>query len=500
MTKRTIAILAAVMITLFVGLLVVQGLYIKTTADMQKAQFDEAVKQALAQVSQSVEEQETLSFIDKKIFGKATNKPSGTDTSLIGSGLYSRKELDRMDVSTTRVRPHISLPIKNTTTSIQEASKAMQNRLRERYIKERAVLDEMLIRMLCEPYDKPISERLQFDQLNEILDRELDYRGVNSKHYVVVMSKKGEEVYNSHKEGEDETNEYYTQVLFPNDPDPQANYMKVYFPNRDTHTWQSVKLLIPSAVLTLLILAVFIITLIIITKQKKLSEMRNDFIHNMTHELKTPVSSISLASQMLNDESLTKSPAMLKHMSQVISEETKRLSQQIEKVLQISLLENGNTAMHLKEVDANEICMNVVQNFDLKVKDKGGTLEAEFDADDPFIKVDEVHFTNIVYNLLDNALKYSKKGNLRLKVRTWNEESRLCLMIEDNGIGIAREDQKHIFEKFYRVSTGNRHDVKGFGLGLAYVKKVVSDLNGNISVKSDVGKGTKFTITIPLND
>ena len=243
-------------------------------------------------------------------------------------------------------------------------------------------------------------------------------------------------------------------------------------------------------------MVIFILTLWILSRQKRLSEMRTDFMHNMTHELKTSVSSISLASQMLNDEAIGKSPAMLKHVSGIISDETKRLSQQIEKVLQMSLLENENSALKLKEVDINELCLNVASNFALKVEAKGGTIETELEADDPFVWVDEVHFTNIIYNLMDNALKYSTE-ELRLVVRTWNRQDQLFVSVQDNGIGISHDNLKHIFEKFYRVPTGSLHNVKGFGLGLAYVKKVVDDHKGQIKVESEIGKGTKFTISIP---
>lgn len=225
--------------------------------------------------------------------------------------------------------------------------------------------------------------------------------------------------------------------------------------------------------------------------------MRTDFMNNMTHELKTPVSSISLAAQMLNDKSLSNSPTMIQQLSGVIKDETKRLAQQIDKVLQISIFEKESAALKLKEMDVNELVLNVAANFAIKVEAKGGRIDTELDADDSLAMLDEVHFTNIIYNLMDNALKYSDKP-LILDLRTWNEKNKVFISIEDNGIGIKRSDLKRIFDKFYRVPTGNVHNVKGFGLGLAYVKKVVLDHKGKIEVESEFNKGTKFIISIPL--
>ena len=250
-------------------------------------------------------------------------------------------------------------------------------------------------------------------------------------------------------------------------------------------------------VFTTLLLFTFMLTIFILSRQKRLSEMRTDFMNNMTHELKTPVSSISLASQMLNDPSISKSASMVQQLSNVIKEETKRLSQLIDKVLQMSIFEKESTALKLKEMDINELILNIAGNFAIKVESKGGSIETDLRAEDPYACVDEVHFTNIIYNLMDNALKYSKEA-LILKVRTWDEKNKLVISIEDNGIGIKRNHLKRIFDKFYRIPTGSVHNVKGFGLGLAYVRKVVTDHKGTIRVESEPNIGTKFIISIPL--
>ena len=265
------------------------------------------------------------------------------------------------------------------------------------------------------------------------------------------------------------------------------------------YIFASVRFIIPAIIFTLVLLIIFIFTIYTIFRQKKLTEIKNDFINNMTHEFKTPISSISLAAQMLSDPAVAKSETMFKHISQVIVDETKRLRFQVEKVLQMSMFDRKAATFKRKELDANILVNDTVNTFRLKVESTGGTIDAHLDAEDAIVFVDELHFTNVLFNLLDNAVKYkSAERPLHLNVTTRNEGNRLVLSIEDNGIGIRREDLKKIFEKFYRVHTGNRHDVKGFGLGLAYVHNVIKALGGSIHAESEYGKGTKFLISIPL--
>ena len=243
----------------------------------------------------------------------------------------------------------------------------------------------------------------------------------------------------------------------------------------------------------------FIFTIYIIFRQKKLTEIKNDFINNMTHEFKTPISTISLAAQMLKDPAVGKSPAMFQHISGVINDETKRLRFQVEKVLQMSMFERQKATLKMKEVNANELIAGVVNTFTLKVEKYNGKITSSLDAENPDIFVDEMHFTNVIFNLLDNAVKYKKpEGELLLNIRTWNESGKLYISIQDNGIGIKKENLKKIFDKFYRVHTGNLHDVKGFGLGLAYVKKIIQDHKGVIRAESELNVGTKFIIVLPL--
>ena len=202
---------------------------------------------------------------------------------------------------------------------------------------------------------------------------------------------------------------------------------------------------------------------------------------------------------MLNDESVAKSPQMMKHLGGVINDESKRLRFLVEKVLQMSMFDRKTASFKKKELDLNELLENIASTFSLRVEHTGGKIYTEIEAVDSALYVDEVHFQNAITNLMDNAVKYRKPDQpLDLYIRTWNEKDRLCFSIRDTGLGIKKENVKKIFDKFYRVHTGNVHDVKGFGLGLAYVKKIINLHEGEIKCESELGKGTTFTISLPI--
>jgi two-component system, OmpR family, phosphate regulon sensor histidine kinase PhoR len=290
----------------------------------------------------------------------------------------------------------------------------------------------------------------------------------------------------------------YTSTLFPNDAFPTNTFLYVYFPEKQNFILRNMWLVfVSSALLILVIGSVFYSSVSTILMQKKLSEIKNDFINNMTHEFKTPISTISLATEVLKDDSVKKDSVKMNRYLNVIQDENKRLGTQVEKVLQMAQLDKGEVKLKLGIVNIHEVIEQVLQNLSVQIEQKNGIVNLELDAESPELEADEVHLTNIIYNLLDNANKYSPE-NSEITIQTENKDNTLIIKVLDKGIGMTKEQVSKIFEKFYRVPTGNLHDVKGFGLGLSYVKKMVESHNGEIHVESKIGEGSAFEIVLPI--
>ncbi len=253
-----------------------------------------------------------------------------------------------------------------------------------------------------------------------------------------------------------------------------------------------------SILFTVIIISAFALTVRTMFNQKKLSEIKSDFINNMTHELKTPLATISLAIDALTNEKVIHDSDKIRYYSGMIKDENKRMNKQVEKILQAARIEKQDIKLNLQKLDAHDLINKVANNLSLQIQEKNGTITLKLDADRHIIEADEVHFSNIIFNLLDNAIKYSK-NNLHIEVSTSNvSSSMLAIKIADNGIGMNRETQSRVFEKFYRAHTGNIHNVKGFGLGLSYVKATVEAHQGKVTVESTIGKGSTFTVLMPL--
>jgi two-component system phosphate regulon sensor histidine kinase PhoR len=260
---------------------------------------------------------------------------------------------------------------------------------------------------------------------------------------------------------------------------------------------QMVWMVIGAVIFTLIIFTAFFITIRALLNQKKLSEIKSDFINNMTHEFKTPLATISLAVDALKNEKVINDKVKMDYFSGIIKDENKRMNKQVETILQAALLDKQEIQLNVKLQHGNDLINSALNNIRLPLHEKNGVLELNLNAQNDFIMADEVHFTNIINNLLDNAVKYSK-DNLRLKLTTSNVNNLLRIKIEDNGIGMTKETLHRIFEKFYRAHTGNIHNVKGFGLGLSYVKSIVDAHKGKIKAESTPGKGSCFTLDFPL--
>jgi two-component system phosphate regulon sensor histidine kinase PhoR len=277
----------------------------------------------------------------------------------------------------------------------------------------------------------------------------------------------------------------------------QPKFLSVFFPDQNKYLLRTMWLLLTvSALFILVIIFSFSFTVSTIIRQKKVSEIKNDFINNMTHELKTPISTISLACQALKDPDIKNRVGIVDSYINVIADENKRLAMVVENVLRTAVMDKGELKLKIVDLNVNEVVDQVLQNMKLQLEQRGGSFITDLQADQPYVQADMVHLTNVVFNLVDNALKYTEKIPV-IKVGTRNEANGLVLFVEDNGIGISKENQRKIFDKLYRVPTGNIHNVKGFGLGLSYVKAIVDKHSGWITVKSELNKGSRFEIHIP---
>ncbi len=483
----------------FLALLLLQLNYIEEMAEMKREQFDESVNRALYQASRNMELNETLRYLERDVDEKEDQRElkQGDRMNDRGKKVYSSFQMKTI-VSKPSQTPKAMI-LRNDSNSITATKKSLQEIVRNRYVYQKSMLDEVVYNILYSASEKPLKERVNFKLLDQDLKAEMMNNGINIPYHFVVLTQDGREVYRCPDYIDDGVENSFSQVLFRNDPPNRRGVVRIHFPEMNSYIFSSVRFMIPSVIFTIVLLLTFVFTIVIIFRQKRYSEIKNDFINNMTHELKTPIASISLASQMMNDKSLTKSPQMIAHLGGVINDESKRLRFLVEKVLQMSMYDNKTAVLKKKYTDLNEMVENIAAAFTLRVEHTGGKVYTAIEAVDSTMYVDEMHFQNVIFNLLDNAVKYAKPNEpLNVFLKTWNTEHHLCLSVRDTGMGIKKENLKKIFEKFYRVHTGNVHDVKGFGLGLAYVKKMVDLHDGEIRVDSEYGKGTTFTIRLPI--
>ena len=451
----------------FMVLLYLQMQYARRMVAMRQEQFDESVFRSLDHASRNLERSETLDYLQELM------------------QLYG----DTLDSYNTPIMADVT----------QSGMREFQKRIRNAYVYEREVLEEVVLRVLYASSEKDFRERLDTDYLEQELEANLRFNGIDVPFHYRIFSSDGIELYRC-DDYDPKGEEYsYKQTLFRNDPTGKMGLVSVHFPDQNKFILGVADMVVLAMIFTLILFVAFLVTVYLIVRQKKVSELKNDFIHNMTHEFKTPISTISIAAQMLSDKTIKKPAEMYERLSGVIFAETKRLRFQVEKVLQMSLYDGGNIALKMQPMDLNLLIESVVDTFSIKVVQNGGSIDTHLNASDPMAKVDEMHFTNIIFNLMDNAVKYKREDEpLHLEISTMNTGDYLCIEVKDNGIGISKENLKRIFDKFYRVHTGDKHDVKGFGLGLAYVRKMVMLMNGSIKANSVIGRGTTFIINMPV--
>ena len=485
----------------FVVLLLLQGQYTQMMVKMRKDQFDESVKRSLDQASHDLERNETFNYLEGVVSNYVEDLTQVDDdhtTPHSGKVLGNPALLGVQRFDTLSMMPRLSLGM-NQRSGLALPSQQFRMAVRNAYLYQKNILDEVIYSILYSASENSFEERINTKILDASLRMALEQNGVTLPFHFSISTSDGREVYRCSDYDERGADYTYTQTLFRNDPSNKMGVVRVHFPDRNKYVMGVSRLMMPAMIFTLILFVLFMFVIYLFVRQRKISEMKNDFVNNMTHEFKTPIASLSLAAQMLADESVKKSPQMYDNLGKVIDTETKRLRYQVEKVLQMSLYDHDNIALKPVELNADELVENIIAtSFALKVERLGGLIEPLLEADVPNVYFDEMHLTNVISTLLDNAVKYRREDvPLHLVVQSRNVGDKYQLSFQDNGIGIRKEDQKRIFEKFYRVHTGNRHNVKGFGLGLAYVRNMVRQHKGTVKVESEVGQGATFTITLP---
>jgi two-component system phosphate regulon sensor histidine kinase PhoR len=501
--------LIVVMAAVLSGLIFVQANMIKSASDIREEQFNRSVENVLLYVSAQLnlyEEREARENARLQKLPIKTEIPESFNTFPRNNNTQSSLSfgVSIIDKASNRfIQDGYQIEIRDTSNTISAVDSLVIAQL---FIKEQQRRRELWLRndswkthkIILE--GRPVSERIDSTFLDNLLKATIAETeiGIDFKYAIKNANLGKEKVVFGNVDYNPGRSKEFNQHLFRHDFDgPKPNYLNIYFPKRSRYLLKATGIsIVPTIILTALLIGIFIYTIMVIFKQKKLSNIKNDFINNMTHELKTPISTISLASQMLQDGSISNTPSMINHVSNIINQESKRLSFQVEKVLQMAVFNEGRLKFKFKEFDINEMIKTVVENFELKVKSKNGTLKADISEEDLIVKGDEVHITNVIFNLLDNAVKYSNEIP-EIEVSTKKIKDYIVISVHDNGIGIPKEHQTQIFDRFFRVPTGNVHNVKGFGLGLSYVKKIVDSHDGKITVESALNKGTTFSILLP---
>jgi len=499
-----------VMSVALTALIIIQWFWISRAADIKEIQFIQLVNRSLSQVIHKIETYDALSQINNQFFSIEWNGNSNNSNVILDSveinvnhvkKKYLKSYNNQFIITQNNQKTKIVI-VTNDDTIIQSSSDIDYNELKKfkskfnREISNRAIfVDSILQKMMVQP--QQIEQRLNKTLLDSLLKYEFLNQGIAMNYEYAVFDNTKEYNFKTNGFKPGSAGYIFKRRLFPNDIIRTSNYLQLYFPNQKQSIFLSLGFMNFSTLfLTLILIFGFSFTIYTIFKQKKLSEMKTDFINNMTHELKTPISTISLASQMLKDNSITKDLNSTNHISHIIEDETKRLSYQVEKVLHMAVFEKGQIKLKLTEIDLNELVNIVTSNFELQVKNRNGKIITRLTKENSIVLADEVHISNVLFNLLDNAVKYCYDDPVII-VGTKNIGKEILFFVEDNGIGISKDNLNKIFDKFYRVHTGNVHNVKGFGLGLSYVKKIIDEHNGKLKIESELKKGSKFEIYLP---
>lgn len=508
MNKKSIKLIIVLMAAALIGIITLQIGWIRSSIRLNEQQFDVSVFDALNKVSERLEYENLLlayNFMNngyfKSYFLQEYNRhvsSGGTDFSINMQSGISEVHLSPNDLLSM-----LEVDERTAEEGLCDCSKCTAERTLKmtNYMNYRKGMD-----------NTPIADRIKLDYLDIALKEELSDRGIDIDYNYGVYSKRKKSyvMANNHYVVEDGNSQitingydnlytslYRVNLFSQNDSGRSPGLLMVHFPTRASVVWGTVWLpLLGSILFTGIILFCFAYVINVVFLQKKVSEMKTDFINNMTHEFKTPIATISLAADSISNPKISGKPEKVKRFADIIRQENRRMNAQVEKVLQIAALDKQEININRSEINLENIITYAVQNVSLSVEKREGIVTTDLQAKNPIVQGDLTHISNIINNLLDNANKYSPEKPI-IKITSRDLKNDVEVVISDKGLGIDKESIKHIFDKFYRVHTGDVHDVKGFGLGLSYVKAMMDAHNATIDVKSELGKGTSFILKFP---
>ncbi len=487
MSQKRIWLIIGLMAAAMVGIGGLQAYWISRAVRLNEEQFDKNVLAALNRVADKVQYLENAQVMEalERSWKNATPSAPGASSSIREAAKFmengfSERRVARLDTS--------------------QGAQFEASVTRWEYMKVSQLVDK-----------KPLAERIDLEQLGRALREELLNHGIRTPHRYGIFSKEKNSfvVLDDHFSVVDPAsvvtqaglnNIYsspYKVPLFSQDIE-SPGWLMIHFPERSGVVFGPLRLVFLASVLfTGLVLACFAYTIWVIFRQKRLSEMKTDFINNMTHEFKTPIATISLAADNITAPKVIGEPDRIRRFADIIRQENRRMNSQVEKVLQMALLDKKEVQLNLSEVDLNRIVGQVAGNFSLQIEEREGHLTIETEAENAVVEADLTHVTSMISNLLDNANKYSPEKP-EIKIATRNRPDGVEIRVSDKGLGISKEARRLIFDRFYRVHTGNVHNVKGFGLGLAYVKAMMAAHRGSVEVHSELGKGSEFVLFFPF--
>lgn len=537
MKRKSIQGLILLMSLSLLGIIAAQYLWIQQSVNVQREKFQAAVYRSLDNAVQRMEKEQSADYIFREFFHQPRSKSSTSyrqdnngnvsiirqkSTSSVKPNIVYQKKDTVITQGGTRIEVHTEvngnqtdhqvwinasgeavdlIELEEQMVHIEDSIEVVISAMEERNQEIKEVFNQM--KREIEARHNPLQARIDLEHLNEVLTQELAQNGIDTKFEFGVFNQITRQLSNYKTTNFDisKANTYqpFQINLFPRDifRGITPYELVVYFPDAASYLVKTIGWMVSlSAIFTLFILITFFITMRTILTQKKVSQIKTDFINNMTHEFKTPIATISLATDSILTPTIINNEEHVKSFLKIIKEENSRMNSHVERVLQMSQIEKKDFSVVKASHDIHELILRAVDNMQLLANETNGKISTSLKAELSVFLVDEIHFTNVVVNLLENALKYAKEQPL-VTLSTINNNNGIVIKIADNGIGMTREQQNKIFEKFYRAAGGNVHNVKGFGLGLSYVKAVIDAHHGSISVKSKINVGTEFSIQLP---